>query len=153
MNYEELHDTLANLMIRIPKDPDLHQLRDLYAETRDKLNAAQRILARALPRAASLKSDIIRCQAHIEALENHYRINRSKQIRECKNAPERVALLREWTSDQHDKLSDMKANSVIVSELANHARTVMDQLKLAFEQTSRAQASIEMEWKITTNRA
>jgi len=143
---DQIHDRLKGVAVTHRKDPDAGTLRDQFSTIRQHRNTVSRVIAVLLPKLGRLRSDMARIDQVIDA-ESAEAVN-TGMVSGAKNVDQRKAKLRDLLSEWHYARAGIRADLHLVEEAVSHAKWVREELRYAFEETSRALASLELEWKI-----
>jgi len=142
---EKLHAKLKGIRVDLDPEPSAGSLRERFAKIRQHRNTVVRIAGSILPRVAMLRADLVRVERVIEA-ETAMLTETGHAV--GNNAQERQASLKQKLREWHDARAEVRADLHMAEEVISHAKWVRDELRFAFEETSRSLASIELEWKI-----
>lgn len=146
---DAVHAKLGTIRVDLNPDPSSTDLRELFSRIRCDRNVVARILASLLPRLALLRADLVRLDRTIER-EGAAIMDSGEGLLGATNDRLRAFRLKVVLSDEHDMRAAVKEDLVLVDEVVSHSRLVREELRFAFEEASRALASIEFEWKVET---
>lgn len=155
---ERVHKGLRAISIKLKRDPDIPDLRHLFADIRRQRNRVARTLGSLMPLAAKIRADLVRVERVIDA-ETAMRIERRQDLmddgeqgREKTTAPQRAARVKVALRSWYDARADLKADMVVVDEVLAHAKMVREELRYGYEEASRSLASIDLEKSISLHR-
>lgn len=143
-----LQRELGSIQIVLPKGADPHpsDYRSLFTKIRDLRNVVERVLDRVAPKLAYLRADFDRVSATLDdlaALELAEGNGLAGKTMEIKKAKVR-ARLESWYEAKRSLQWDVRVTAEVVST----AMRKREELRFAFEEASRALASVEMERKL-----
>jgi len=144
---DAVHARLGEVRVTLDPDPAIDELRESFAEIRGHRNVVSRILAKLLPLVARLRADQIRLDRTCSR-EGAVIVDSGKGLLGCTNEKLRAARVKLMLSDEYDALSEVRADLALVEEAVSHAKLAREELRFAFEEASRALASLELEWRI-----
>lgn len=144
-----LHRRLAVLRVRHedPDEMDASSLRTQFVAIRRSRNVIQRIVSRLSPRLGQLRADASRIEAVIAAEAAELSLPTNAALDGCRNESQRKALLRSYLQEWYEAREDVRADLLLIEEVMTHAKWVREEMKYAFEETSRSLAAIEMDYK------
>lgn len=141
------HDRLSRIQVKLDPDPDADDLRALFSRIRTYRNQVTKILLGLLPRQALLRADLIAIERAIEG-GGASAIDTNTGFLGATNEKQRQARLKVYLSDYYDERAILKGELVLIEETVSSAKIVRDELRFAFEEASRALASLEFEYRI-----
>lgn len=144
---EKLHALIGSVRIvhGDPDEMDSPTLRAQFFKVREGRNKVQRIYSSLSPRLGQLRADLARLEAFIAAESAELSLPSNAALDGCRNEAQRKAKLRDYLREWHEAKDDVRADLALVEEVVAHAKYVRDELRYAFEETSRALSSIELE--------
>jgi len=144
---DAVHARLGEVRVTLSPDPAIDELRESFAEIRGHRNVVSRILAKLLPLLARLRADQIRLDRTCSR-EGAAIVDSGEGLLGCTNDKLRTARVKLLLSDDYDALAEVRADLALVEEAVSHAKLAREELRFAFEEASRALASIELEWRV-----
>lgn len=122
-------------------------VRATFSDIRRHRNTVTRVLGILIPRHASLRADLLRVERVIESETSKILGNNLLPL--SKNMTESQARAKNLISDWYDRRCEIKCQLAVLEELINYAKIIREELKLAFDESSRALSSIELEFKVS----
>lgn len=151
----KLNDKLASVQIKLHKidSPKLFSksLRDTLANIRDRRNMVTKILGKLMPLNAGLRADLIRVERVIEC--EAALIIGNNMLPLAKNITEKQARTKTLIAPWYEKKCEIKSQIEILDSIISFAKIIREELKLAFEESSRSLASIDLEYRVSRSQA
>lgn len=145
--WDEACAKLRKVLAPLPRDPDAADLREHFAVIRDARNKVSLTLARALPIQRRLRADLASCEAVIKA-EGARLVYARTGFALCKNEMERKARLDSLLEGSHAVRLEIANDLLVLDQVVAFLRHLTQELRDAFEESSRSLASIELEYRI-----
>lgn len=142
-----VHAALKKARIELPAHVSTSTVRETIREIRRMRNRTMDAVNGLSRRVGDLKADVERLDRIFEA-EKALRVDRNEGFVGCTNDKARAARLDSILSEELDAIAAVKADLARAAEALSHGKLVLEELRGAFDEASRLQAGVELEWRI-----
>jgi chromosome segregation ATPase len=142
-----VHEELKRARIELPAHVTTTTIRETIREVRRQRNRVTTIVSGLSRRVGELKADSERLDRIFEA-EKAWRVERNEGFVGCTNDKQRGARLESILSEELDAIAAVKQDLARAAEALSHGKLVLEELRGAFDEASRLQAGIELDWRV-----
>lgn len=142
-----VHAKLKTARIELPAHVSTATIRETIREIRRVKNRTTDTVNGLARFVGQLKADLERLDRVFEA-EKAVRVERNEGFVGCTNDKQRSARLDSIMSEELDAIAAVKQDLARAVEALSHGKLVLDELRGAFDEASRLQAGVELEWRI-----
>jgi hypothetical protein len=143
-----VHAALKKVVVELPAHVTTTSVRETIREVRRFRNYVLTTIVNGLSRrVGELKADAERLDRIFEA-DKAWRIERNEGFVGCANDKQRAARLESLLSEELDAIAAVKQDLARAVEALSHGKLVLEELRGAFDEASRLQAGVELDWRV-----